>query len=126
MPIQTASIEFTETATKDGQLATLVTVQAPGGKITFGPYPGRFAPFWGPSTGVYEHLPDLGIKPKKIPAKKNKRARRTVKRLGFIEEGTMLRAFDGVNDLCIYGITQENWRTGKFGPRPQKELKDFA
>ena len=61
-------------------------------------------------------------------AKKNKRARRAVRKLGFIEEGCMVHGFDGVNDLCIYGLTQENWRTGKFGPRPTRteELKEVA
>lgn len=58
-------------------------------------------------------------------AKKNKRARRAVRKLGFIEEGCMAQAFDGINDLCIYGLTKENWLAGKFGSR-QEKLKEVA
>lgn len=37
-------------------------------------------------------------------AKKNKRARRVCEKLGFKEEGTLRRGYDGKNDAIVYGM----------------------
>lgn len=49
-------------------------------------------------------------------AKKNKRARRFTKGVGFTEEGTLKLAFDGRDDLVIYGLTKDAWLVGPYGP----------
>lgn len=45
-----------------------------------------------------------------LVAKKNKRSRRFVERLGFTLEGAMKRGFDGHRTACIYGMTREDCR----------------
>lgn len=61
-----------------------------------------------------------------LTAKKNKRARRLIRYLGFIEEGTHPAAYDGHLDACSYGLMREAWRAGKFGLRQELELKEAA
>ena len=46
-------------------------------------------------------------------SKRNKRARRLAEGLGFELEGVKRRAFDGINDECLYGMTVDRckWMT---------------
>ena len=60
-----------------------------------------------------------------LMAKRNKKARRLSKFLGFVEEGTHPMAYDGHYDACSYGLLRDVWRVGKFGLRPV-EMKEAA
>lgn len=51
-----------------------------------------------------------------ITGKKNRRARRLIKFLGFTEEGTHALAYDGKDDACSYGLRRDVWLASKFGP----------
>lgn len=53
-----------------------------------------------------------------ITAKKNHRARKLIRALGFKEEGTHDLAYDGKNDACSYGLTRATWRDGPFARKP--------
>jgi len=57
-----------------------------------------------------------------ITGKKNYRARKIIKALGFREEGAHALAYDGKQDACSYGLTRSTWRDGKFAPKTTKEL----
>lgn len=59
-------------------------------------------------------------------AKRNKRARRVIRRLGFVEEGTHPLAFDGTNDAVSYGLLRDKWLAGKYAHKGDVELKEAA
>jgi len=43
-----------------------------------------------------------------ITGKKNRKARKALRIIGFIEEGTCKHALDGVQDAVVYGLLREN------------------
>ncbi len=43
-----------------------------------------------------------------ITGKKNRKARKALRIIGFIEEGTCRHALDGVQDAVVYGLLREN------------------
>lgn len=43
-----------------------------------------------------------------ITGKKNRKARRALRIIGFTEEGTCKRALDGENDAVVYGLLREH------------------
>ena len=50
-----------------------------------------------------------------ITGKKNRRARKALRIIGFIEEGTCKHALDGVQDAVVYGLLRENCRWIRHG-----------
>lgn len=76
---------------------------------------------------LYYPFEEMGcVRVTMLTAKRNKRARRLLRFLGFVEEGTHALAYDGTYDACSYGLTREAWRAGKFGPRKPVEMKEAA
>lgn len=59
-------------------------------------------------------------------ARRNKRLGKLLRFIGFTQEGTHPKAYDGTWDALSFGMTKEAWMNGRFGPRPQIEMKEAA
>ena len=61
-----------------------------------------------------------------LTARRNKRLGKLLRFLGFTQEGTHPKAYDGHWDALSWGMIRDDWRTGKFGIKQPVEMKEAA